>query len=155
MQLTDIHWWYGTMGESVFDRYSFVHAFMFVWVAIVLASFVRNPLVLLALVAVCAGAWETFESNVLTDLAIEPFTGTETMRNRYIGDTISDMSGYVTFLCAAWVARYGMMQRRPDGRRRTAAGNGAEGDAIEGDALLHGRRQPLALRRPRNSAGRY
>ena len=147
MQLTDIHWWYGTMGESVFDRYSFVHAFMFVWVAIVLASFVRNPLVLLALVAVCAGAWETFESHVLTDLAIEPFAGTESVRNRYIGDTISDMSGYVTFLCAAWVARYGMI--------RTSASNRAQGDAIEGDALLHGRRQPLALRRPRNSAGRY
>jgi hypothetical protein len=147
VSITDIHWWYGTMGESVFDRYSFVHAFMFVWVAIVLASFVRNRLVLLVLVAVCACAWETFESVVLTDLAIEPFTGTETVRNRYIGDTISDMSGYLTFLCAAWVARYAMM--------RTATSYREQGEAIEGNALLHGRRQPLALRRPRDPAGRH
>jgi hypothetical protein len=116
---TDVAWWYGTMGESVFDRYSFAHAFAFVWVAIVLGYFARNPLELFVILALCAGAWETFESEVLTTLAIEPFTGTETLRNRYIGDTISDLSGYVTFLCAAWVVRHGMM--------RTAAGHSEQG----------------------------
>jgi len=127
MSVTDIHWWYGTMGESVFDRYSFVHAFMFIWVAIVLASFCRNPLELFVVMALCAGAWETFESVVLTSWAIEPFTGTESIRNRYIGDTISDMSGYVTFLAAAWTVRHGMMQRRPDDRGRTSAGYTQQG----------------------------
>lgn len=97
------------MGESVFDRYSFVHAFMFVWVAIVMAQVCRNPFELFVVMVLCAAAWETFESVVLTDLAIEPFTGTESVRNRYIGDTISDMAGYVTFLAAAWTARRGMI----------------------------------------------
>jgi len=109
------------MGESVFDRYSFVHAFMFVWVAIFMSYFCRNPFELLAVMVLCAGAWETFESVVLTSWAIEPFTGTETLRNRYIGDTISDLSGYITFLCAVWAARYGMMRMalgyREQGRR--------------------------------------
>ena len=73
------------------------------------------------ILALCAGAWETFESEVLTTLAVEPFTGKETLRNRYLGDTISDLSGYVTFLCAAWSVRHGMMRRaaehREQGRR--------------------------------------
>ena len=110
VSITDIHWWYGTMGESVFDRYSFVHAFMFVWVAIIMAQFCRNPLELLVVMVLCAAAWETFESVVLTDLAFEPFTGTESVRNRYIGDTISDLAGYVTFLAAIWTVRHGMMR---------------------------------------------
>jgi hypothetical protein len=99
------------MGQSVFDRYSFAHAFAFVWVALVLALLARNPLELFVMVALSAAAWESFESNVLTELAIEPFQGTETLRNRYIGDTISDLSGYVTFLAAAWSVRHGMMWR--------------------------------------------
>jgi hypothetical protein len=111
MEPTDLAWWYGTMGESVFDRYSFAHAFAFVWVAIVLALFARNPLELFVMVALSAAAWESFESNVLTELAIEPFTGTETVRNRYIGDTISDMAGFVTFFAAALAVRRGMMWR--------------------------------------------
>ena len=111
MQVTDLSWWYGTMGESVFDRYSFVHAFTFVWVAIALAWFARNPLELFVILALCAGAWETFESNVLTGLSIDQFAGTETVRNRYIGDTISDLAGYVTFFAAAWSVRHGMMWR--------------------------------------------
>ena len=111
MQPTDLAWWYGTMGESVFDRYSFAHAFAFVWVAIVLAFVARNPLELFVMVALTAAAWESFESNVLTRLAIEPFQGTETLRNRYIGDTISDMSGFVTFFAAALAVRHGMMGR--------------------------------------------
>lgn len=127
------------MGESVFDRYSFVHAFMFVWVAIALAYFCRNPIELFVVMVLCAAAWETFESVVLTDLAVEPFTGTESNRNRYVGDTISDMSGYITFLAAAWVARYGMMHRRPVSGRGSPAGTQSRGDAIEGNALLHGR----------------
>jgi hypothetical protein len=97
------------MGESVFDRYSFVHAFMFVWIAIVLALYLRNPLELLISMAVLAVSWEWFESNVLTGLNLDQFGGTETLRNRYIGDTISDLAGYVTFLAAAWSVRHGMM----------------------------------------------
>jgi hypothetical protein len=111
VQPTDLAWWYGTMGESVFDRYSFVHAFMFVWVAIALAFFLRNPLELFIAMAFLALSWEMFESHVLTGLQISQFEGTETVRNRYIGDTISDLAGYVTFLTAAFAARRGMMWR--------------------------------------------
>ena len=111
MEITDLSWWYGTMGESVFDRYSFAHAFAFVWVAIFISLFVRGLIAVLVILALCAGAWETFESHVLVGLAIEPFGGTETPRNRYIGDTISDMSGYITFVLAVWSARRGMVPR--------------------------------------------
>ena len=118
------------MGESVFDRYSFAHAFAFVWVAIFISLFVRGPIEVLVILALCAGAWETFESHVLVSLAIEPFGGTETLRNRYIGDTISDMSGYLTFVVAVWSARRGMIWRprerplaepRPASQRAPAA----------------------------------
>ena len=111
MQPTDLAWWYGTMGESVFDRYSFVHAFIFVWVAVALALFLRNPLELFVSMAFLAVSWEFFESHVLTGLQLDQFAGTETVRNRYIGDTLSDLAGYVTFLAAAWSVRHGMMWR--------------------------------------------
>ena len=119
MEPTELAWWYGTMGESVFDRYSFAHAFSFVWVALVLGFFTRNPLELFVVVLLTAIAWETFESNVLVELAIEPFQGTESDRNRYIGDTISDTAGYVTFVAAAWSATNGRMRPRAAGHRRS------------------------------------
>ena len=115
MQPTDLAWWYGTMGESVFDRYSFAHAFAFVWVALLLAYFARGHVELFLVVALTAVAWEMFESNVLTELKLEPLQGLESNRNRYIGDTISDMAGYVTFITAAYVVMHGKMWRRGSG----------------------------------------
>jgi hypothetical protein len=109
---TDLAWWYGTMGESVFDRYSFVHAFVFVWVALVLSLFLRNPLELFISMAFLALSWEFFESHVLVEAQIDQFAGTETDRNRYVGDAISDLAGYVTFLAAAWTVKHGMMGRQ-------------------------------------------
>jgi hypothetical protein len=93
--------WYGKLGESVFDRYSAIHVLAAAWLCIVISYFVRKQWDVLTLLVVAIFAWEIFESVVIANLGVERIGGGETLRNRFLGDTLCDLGGYVTYLAAA------------------------------------------------------
>ena len=65
----------------------------------------RRPPYIVAALIICIIGWETFEAVFLGRLHIEPFGGTETVRNRFLGDSISDALGFLTYQAAVWSAR--------------------------------------------------
>ena len=99
------HFWYGRLGESVFDRYSAFHVLGSAWLCIAIAFFVRKQWDVLTALVVDIFAWEIFESVVIANLGVERVGGGETLRNRFLGDTLCDLAGYVLYFAAAASAR--------------------------------------------------
>jgi hypothetical protein len=93
--------WYGKLGESVFDRYSAIHVLAAAWLCIVISYFVRKQWDVLTVLVVAIFTWEIFEAVVIANLGVERIGGGETLRNRFLGDTLCDIGGYVTYLAAA------------------------------------------------------
>jgi hypothetical protein len=99
------NFWYGQLGESVFDRYSAFHVLGAIWLTIALSCVVRRQADVAVLLVVSIFLWEIFESVVIANLGVERVGGGETLRNRFLGDTLCDTAGYVTYLAAAWTVR--------------------------------------------------
>ena len=99
------NFWYGQLGESVFDRYSAFHVLGAVWLSIALSCFLRKQADVAVALVVSIFLWEIVESVFIANLGVERVGGGETLRNRFLGDTLCDALGYLTYLTAAWSVR--------------------------------------------------
>ena len=95
----DIIW--GSGGTTLFDLYSLHHVVWFVAITTVLVAIFRQH-AWLGVLAVLV-MWEAFEQWVSTNVPGFPFAGEELWINKLIGDTISDLIG---FLIAMLVIKY-------------------------------------------------
>jgi len=84
---------WGSGGASVFDFYSLHHVVWFIAITTVLTAIFRKW-AWLAVLAV-AIMWEIFEHWVAANVPGFPFAGKEALINKFIGDGISDIVGFV------------------------------------------------------------
>lgn len=89
-------WLWGTAGHSLFDQYSLLHFAWFFVLTAVAAAVVKRHLWLWALGA--AVIWETFEQWAVQYLSPIPFVGREEWTNWLVGDSLSDLFGFLIAL---------------------------------------------------------
>lgn len=87
-------WLWGWVGHSVFDQYSMLHFAWFFVLTSIAAAIVRKHVWLWALG--CAVLWETFEQWAVRYLDPIPFVGREEWPNCLVGDSLSDLAGFLT-----------------------------------------------------------
>ena len=89
---------WGSGGHSLFDFYSLHHVVWFVAITTVLTAIFREQ----AWIAVLAVAimWEIFEQWVAVNVPGFPFAGKEALINKLVGDSISDVLGFLIALLA-------------------------------------------------------
>jgi hypothetical protein len=93
-----MRFFWGVNGQSLFDPYSLQHAVWFFAITVALAACgARRVWIWGACLAV---AWEVFEW--LVSGTGFPFAGEEGILNKAVGDSLSDIIG---FLLAAWAVR--------------------------------------------------
>lgn len=88
-----IDWLWGSGGTSVFDFYSLHHLVWFISITLVLYT-IFDKYVWLASLSI-AFMWEVFEDWVVKNITNFPFAGDELFINKVIGDTISDLLGFL------------------------------------------------------------
>ena len=89
---------WGTGGTTLFDFYSIHHVVWFVAITLVLTP-IFNKHTWAAIIAV-AFVWEMFEHWVVINIPWFPFAGKELFVNKVIGDSISDLLGFLIALVA-------------------------------------------------------
>lgn len=94
---------WGDPGKSLFDPYSFHHLVWFFAITVALASTVKERIWLWAIAV--AAVWELFEGWVVSHVPWFPFAGREEWMNWLIGDSISDLAGYLLGMYAVRVLR--------------------------------------------------
>lgn len=91
---------WGTGGTSIFDVYSIHHIVWFIALTTVLTAIFQRY-AWLGAAAIVIG-WEVFEQWVCIHIPNFPFAGQELWYNKIVGDTISDLLG---FLIAMWALK--------------------------------------------------
>jgi len=87
----DLIW--GSGGTSLFDVYSIHHIVWFISITTIMAAIFRQHAWLGALSILIV--WEVFEEWVCVHVPGFPFAGQELWYNKIIGDTISDVIGFL------------------------------------------------------------
>jgi hypothetical protein len=87
----DVIW--GNAGHSMFDFYSLHHIVWFIAITTMLTAIFRER-AWLAVIAV-AIMWEIFEKWVADNVPGFPFAGKEEILNKFVGDSISDLIGFL------------------------------------------------------------
>jgi L-lactate permease len=87
---------WGSGGSSLFDFYSLHHIVWFIAITTILTAIFRKQS-WIAVLAVAA-MWEIFEQWVVVNVPGFPFAGKEMWINKLIGDTISDILGFLIAL---------------------------------------------------------
>lgn len=90
-------------GESIFDVYSLHHVVWFIAITL-LATAVFKNYAWMAAVSI-AIAWEIFEHWVVRSIPDFPFAGSELFLNKWIGDPISNATGFLIAYFAIKVIR--------------------------------------------------
>jgi hypothetical protein len=84
---------WGSGGTSLFDFYSIHHVVWFIAITTILVAIFREHAWLGALAILIV--WEVFEEWVSVNIPGFPFAGKELWINKIIGDTISDLVGFL------------------------------------------------------------
>jgi L-lactate permease len=94
---------WGSGGTTLFDYYSLQHIVWFVAITIVLIPIFEKH-TWMAVLAV-AFMWEVFEHWVVLNVPGFPFAGKEEFINKIVGDSISDLIGFLIALITAKAIR--------------------------------------------------
>ncbi len=89
---------WGQAGHSLFDFYSLHHIVWFIAITTILTAIFRKK-AWLAVMAV-AIMWEIFEHWVAVNVPGFPFAGQEEVLNKLVGDSISDLIGFLIAILA-------------------------------------------------------
>jgi len=89
---------WGTGGTTLFDFYSMHHVVWFIAITLVLTPIFEKR-AWIAIIAV-AFMWEVFEHWVASNVPGFPFAGKELFINKVIGDSISDLLGFLIAMIA-------------------------------------------------------
>lgn len=89
---------WGSGGTSLFDFYSIHHVVWFVAITTVLVAIFRQYAWMGALAVLVV--WEVFEHWVCINVPGFPFAGKELWINKVVGDTISDLVGFLIAMVA-------------------------------------------------------
>lgn len=92
----DLIW--GSGGNSVFDWWSLHHMVWFIAITTLLSAVFRKHAWMAAISVVVM--WETFECWVVGAISGFPFAGKEIWLNKIVGDTISDLLGFLIAIVA-------------------------------------------------------
>lgn len=105
----DLIW--GKPGTALFDTYSLHHIIWFIAITLLLYS-VFKRYAWLGAVAV-AFMWEVFEHWVVQTIPNFPYAGNELFINKIVGDTTSDLIGFLIAMLAIRSIRKNENGRRP------------------------------------------
>lgn len=89
---------WGSGGTTLFDIYSIHHVVWFIAITTILIALFREHAWLGALAVLVV--WEVFEEWVCVNIPGFPFAGKELWINKIIGDSISDLVGFLIALLA-------------------------------------------------------
>lgn len=92
----DLIW--GKAGISLFDTYSLHHVVWFIAITVILYSIFRRN-AWMSVVGI-AFMWEVFEQWVVQNVPNFPYAGSESFINKIVGDTISDLIGFLIAMLA-------------------------------------------------------
>ena len=107
--MMDLIW--SKAGTSLFDTYSLHHVVWFIAITVMLYSVFRRH-AWLGVVGI-AFMWEVFEHWVVQNIPNFPYAGSELFINKIVGDTISDLIGFLIAMLAIRSIR-----RSSNGRRQ-------------------------------------
>lgn len=91
---------WGKSGTALFDIYSLHHIVWFIAITLLLYAVFRKYAWLGAISI--AFMWEIFEQWVVNNVPDFPYAGNEMFINKVIGDTISDLIGFLIAMVAIW-----------------------------------------------------